>query len=208
MTSRAVPVLLFALACAACAAPDVPSADDTAAYLAMSAGAQKSYAAGALTEVHELTQSSVLSVDSGIVLDMTARQNGFVTLERTFTWELLVEGARVVRLFDCLVACGALDRPIELFDVPLSSGASKETDVVLTITENGAETAVRNERHTLIVGAEAEVAVPAGTFVGTSVSWTREDLDTGVADTSLLTIVEGTGVVSWDGFDGAALQLQ
>lgn len=204
----AVLVVPAALA-AACPGPPDPTPADAAAYLGLEAGTTRTYQLGAgLTETHEMTTSSIISEEGGLVFDLVAKQNGFVTndtQDRTFAIEVGVDAARVRRFYDCIVRCGELSAPVALFPIPLDEGGQEQTALDVSVSENGGAPTVEAETHTVLVGAESEVTVPAGTYTGFSVSWTRARASQ--SDTAILVIVPDVGIVRWDGFDGSRLEL-
>lgn len=201
--------VVVAAALVACPGPPDPTPADAAAYLGLAAGATRTYQVGqGITETHDVTTSSIMSEQGGLVFDLVAKQNGFVTDEtqdRTFAVEVGVDYARVRRLFDCIVRCGDLSAPIALFPIPLDAGGQEQTAVDVSVSENNGAPVTSSETHTVLVAAEAEVSVPAGSFTGFSVSWTRAR-DAG-SDTAILVVVPDVGIVRWDGFDGSRLEL-
>lgn len=202
-------VMLVALVLAACPGPPDPTPADAAAYLGLAAGVTHTYQlAPGITEAHELSTSSMVSEEGGLVFDRIAKQNGFVTAEtqdRTFALEVGVDYARVRRLYDCVVRCGELSAPIELFPIPLDTGEQAQSTVEVSVSENGGAPTVQSETHTVLVGDEVEVTVPAGTWSGFSVSWSRAR--EAQSDTAILVVVPEVGIVRWDGFDGSRLEL-
>lgn len=193
----------------ACPGPPDPTAADAAANLGLEAGTTRSYQKGeGLTETVDISTSSIVSESGGLVFDLIARDNGFVTAatqDRTFALEVGVDYARVRRFHDCIVRCGELSAPIALFPIPLDEGGQEQSSVEVSVTENNGAPVVTSETHTVLVGAETEVTVPAGSFTGFSVSWTRAR--EGQSDTAILVIAPDEGIVRWDGFDGARLEL-
>lgn len=187
----------------ACQAPDVPTPEDTAAYLGLVVGETIPFDSSGADAALEVKQSSVLR-DGALVFDLVSKESGFVQDDRTFTMALDAESARIVRFADCIQTCGQPDADIAFAQIPLDTGASADTQVNVTVTRNGAEEAPVVESHTVLVGDEGEITVPAGTFTAFTVSWTRAR--NGDAQTSLLRIAPGTGIVSWQTFDGAELQ--
>src|SRR5688572_9154294 len=134
-----------------CPQPDLPTAEDTAAYLGLAIGKTTTFAIDEnVDETHELTQSSILSQD-GLVFEHIAKQNGFLTQERTFALEVDADSAQIVRQNDCIVECGELDKPIALFGVPLDEGAQAETDVVVSKSTNGQDAGTVEESHSILV---------------------------------------------------------
>lgn len=193
----------------ACPGPPDPTPADAATYLGLEAGATRTYQIGeGLTETLDISTSSIVSEEGGLVFDLIARQNGFVTAatqDRTFSLEVGVDYARVRRFHDCIVRCGELSAPIALFPIPLDEGGQEQSSVELSVTENNGAPVVTRETHTVLVGAETEVTVPAGSFAGISVSWTRARESQ--SDTAILVIAPDEGIVRWDGFDGSRLEL-
>lgn len=202
-------VVAAAATLTACPVPPDPTPADAAAYLGLADGVTHTYQVGqGITETHDITTSSIISEQGGLVFDVVAKQNGFVTDEtqdRTFAVEVGVDYARVRRLFDCIVRCGELSAPIALFPIPLDEGEQAQSTVDVSTSVNNGTPVVTSETHTVLVGAEAEVTVPAGSYTGTSVSWTRAR-DAG-SDTAILVVVPEVGIVRWDGFDGSRLEL-
>ncbi|MCC7072626.1 MAG: hypothetical protein IT383_14960 [Deltaproteobacteria bacterium] len=196
-------------ALAACPGPPAPTPADAAAYLGLGEGVTHVYQVGqGITETHELSTSSIISEDGGLVFDLVATQNGFVTdatQDRTFAIEVGVDYARVRRVYDCIVRCGELSAPIALFAIPLDEGEQNQGAVDVSVSENGGAPVVASETHTVLVGGETEVTVPAGSYTGTTVSWTRAS--EGATDTAILVVVPEVGIVRWDGFDGSRLEL-
>ncbi len=213
--ARAAPLALTAGVLgllAGCPPAHVPGPADTAAYLGLADGAVQTYAdvsgnGGNVTETHEVHTSSVLPAadnPDGLVFDVLAKRNGFAVDGRTFTLEVLVDSARIVRFFDCIEKCGQPSAPVDLGPVPLKAGKSTQTEVDVDVT--GADVGTSHETHLFVVGDQADVGVPAGDFSAFSVTWTRTDADG--AHTSILKIAPDDGIVSWDGEDGAQLRLQ
>lgn len=186
-----------------CTPPEVPTPDDAAAYLGLAAGTTTAFASGPLEATVEVKQSSVVR-DEALVFDVIAKESGFVEDDRTFTIAVGVEDTSIVRFFDCISRCGTPATDIAFVSVPLTSGDSVSTETDVALLENGVDGGAVTEKHTIVVGEEAEVTVPAGTFTGITVSWTRTR--DGDAQTSLLTIAPETGIVAWTTFDGAELE--
>lgn len=194
------PALLGALACQP---PDVPTPEDAAAYLGLAAGSTVDFDSAGSVATLEVKQSSLLR-DDALVFDLISKEQGFVKDERTFTIAVGVEATSIVRFADCIQRCGTPDADIPFVTVPLDSGDSAETDVTVTVLANGVEESVTTEKHTILVGGEAETTVPAGDFTGFTVSWTRARDE--ATQTSLLTIVPEVGIVAWKTFDGGDLK--
>ena len=201
---------------AGCPQPQLPNADLTAKYLGLAAGNVATYAVdGGVPEKHVVAASSLLpSKDNagGLVLDQAATSGNFQVDERTLTFELSPEDARIVRFDRCTPQCGQPSAPIVMFDVPLKAGASKETEVDVAVTDaQGAQSTV-HEKHTFVVGDQAGFTVPAGDFQAFTVTWTRSrgaaGSDASDVATATLRIAPDTGIVAWDGFDGQSLKLQ
>ena len=140
---RSIPQLLAlatAALLAACPGPPDPTPADAAAYLGLADGTTRTYQAGqGITETHDISASSIISEGGGLVFDVVAKQNGFVTEEtqdRTFAVEVGVDFARVRRLYDCIVRCGELSAPIALFPIPLDTGGQEQTAVEVSVSEN------------------------------------------------------------------------
>lgn len=200
------PITAVVVACAAgCTPPDVRGPEDTAAYLGLAVGSTTTFASGDLEATLETKQSSLLR-DDALVFDLLAKESGFVKDDRTFSLAVDVDGAQLARFFDCVSRCGQPAADIPFLKIPLETGDSTDTTVDVVVSENGIETGTAAETHTVIVGDEAEITVPAGTFTGFTVSWTRVRAD--VPQTSLLTIVPDTGIVAWTTFDGGELELR
>lgn len=198
-----VPLASLVVSASACPPPEVPGPQDAAAYLGLAVGSTATFAAGDVAATLETKQSSVLR-DDALVFDLIAKESGFVKDDRTFTLAVGVDSTALVRFFDCISRCGQPSADIPFLNIPLRTGDSSETAVEVAVSENGIDAGVVAETHTLIVGDEAEVTVPAGTFTGFTVSWSR--VRDGASQTSLLTIVPDTGIVAWQTFDGADLQ--
>lgn len=194
---------------AACPGPPDPTAADAAAYLGLGEGVTHGYQVGqGITETHEVSASSIIPAEGSLVFDVVAKQNGFVTdatQDRTLAIEVDVDVARVRRLYDCVVRCGELSAPVALFAIPFDEGEQQQTAVDVSVSENNGAPVVVSETHTVLVGGETDVTVPAGEFTGTTVSWTRAR--DGATDTAILVVVPEVGVVRWDGFDGSRLEL-
>jgi hypothetical protein len=207
---RLVAIATVAL-CAACPPPPAPNADATAKFLALANGAKLKYAVtGGVIEEHDVEKSTVLpSSDNktGLVFDMLATSGGFQVDERTLTFELSPDDARIARFNRCTPVCGQPKAPIPMFAVPLTAGDSKETDVdVVDTDQNGTQSTV-HEKHTFVVGDVGSFTVPAGTFQAFTVTWTRVQ-GTADAETATLRIAADHGIIGWTGFDGKDLNLQ
>lgn len=196
-------LLLAPLVLAGCPPPHVPGPADAAAYLGMVAGTTATFQSGPLEATLEMKTSSLLR-DEALVFDLLSKESGFVKDDRTFTIAVGVNETALVRFFDCISKCGQPSEDIPFLAVPLQAGDSVETTVDVVVTEPSEAERTVVETHTLVVGEESAVTVPAGTFTGFTVSWSRVRDD--VAQTSRMTIVPDTGIVSWSTFDGAELQ--
>jgi hypothetical protein len=209
LLARSLFALVVMVPLGACPGPKVPTAQDSADYLGLAQRTTRTYQlGGGITETHDVTESSIVSETGGLVFDVIAKQNGFVTeatQDRTYSIEVGVDAARIRRLYDCIVRCGELSQPIDLFPIPLDEGAQAETTVDVSVTENGGAPVVTSETHTILVGSETDVTVPAGNYTGYQVSWSRARADQ--SDTAVLVLVPDVGVVRWDGFDGSRLEL-
>lgn len=199
--SRVSLVALVVPALAACPPPDVPTPEDAAAYLGLSAGSLVEFDAAGANASLEVKQSSLLR-DDALVFDLIAKEQGFVVDDRTFSIAVGVEETSIVRFFDCIQRCGTPAADIPFVTVPLDSGDSAETDVNVTVVVNGEESEAE-EKHTILVSGEEDIAVPAGNFTGFKVSWTRAR--EGDRQNSLLTIAPDVGIVAWQTFDGKEL---
>jgi hypothetical protein len=203
MRASALAPLVAAALLAACPAPHVPGPEDAAAYLGIAAGSTLAFQSGAVEATIEMRASSVLR-DEALVFDLLSKESGFVNDDRTFSIAVSAADARLVRFFDCISKCGQPNTDIPFLAVPLVAGDSFETQVDVKNIVNGQDAGTSVETHTIIVGDEAEVTVPAGAFTGFTLSWSRVRDD--VVQTSLMTIVPDTGIVSWSTFDGAELE--
>lgn len=220
-----VAVLVGLAGLLACAPPAQPGPEDGAAYLGIAAGQTFRYDAGGnVSETHELKASSVL-VEGKLVFDLVARQNGFVVDERSLTLAVGPEDVQIVRFADCITVCGQPAEPIPFLALPLDDGQQSEIEVEVARTRNGTDEGSVTEKHVFITSGVADVTVPAGTFQAHTVSWTRTR--EGQSDSAVLRIAPaavsptelrraaerdeppapGQGIISWDAFDGAQLEL-
>ena len=207
----AVVVVLGGLSFVACPAPNVPSPEDGAFALGLESDRTKTYASSnGATETHEYSASDLL-FGGGIAVDVQARENGFAKNDRTLTFGIDVAQASLLRFNDCLQDCATADAPIPFINWPLTSGSRVEGEATVSGTEGGVDF-VRTERHTTTVGTPAELTVPFGTFdEAFPVTWSRTRIDpaTGDSDTeqALLHWVADVGIVKYETFDGATLEL-
>ena len=202
-----VAALAFALgASSGCDPAAVPGPADTAAYLGLADGATIAFVVGegsGLGASLEVKQSSVLR-DDALVFDLIGKEGGFVKDDRTFTLSVGLEDTKLVRFLDCVSRCAAPSTDIPFLAIPLKAGASSEATVDVVVDDGVVVSEPVAETHTLVVGEEGEITVPAGTFTGLTVSWSR--VRDGVAQSSLLTIVPDFGIVAWRTFDGGELK--
>lgn len=197
---------LSVIACVGCVEKDVPTGSDGAAYFGFVADSTRSYADGALVETHSFAASSVSSAD-GVTVDLVARDNGgFVVQARSMTLEFTGETSFLRRFNDCVTPCAEPAEPIPFLDWPVAAGDQKETVATVTLSENGDETGTEEQKHTIIVGDEADVTVPAGTFTAFTVSWTiTRDAD---VEANTFALAPDDGIVRWQTADGKLLELQ
>ena len=196
MTLRGLAAAATVLWLAGCPGPRQPTAADAAAYLGLAAGTTFSYAAGAnLTETHDVKTSSILAGDD-VVFDVLAKQNGFEVDERTLSIDVGVKDVKLARFFDCITNCGQPSAPVDFLTVPLKSGQQHQTEVDVVQTHNGNPLPSTHETHTLVVGDESDVTVPAGTFTGFTVAWTRDQ--DGDVKTSVFVLVPRPGARGCD----------
>jgi hypothetical protein len=209
------PVVVFAVAvvgftvASGCAPAAGPSAEEGAAYLGLEEGTTFSYAiSDGLSETHEIKKSGVLF--EGVAVDVVAKQNGFANDERTLSLGVDVEGVSILRFFDCIARCGALDAPIPFLQWPLEEGQTTKGEAVVTVTEGDASVS-HTEKHSTTVSGPLSITVPAGTFDDAFlISWTRTTVDVDgaeVSDSALLHWVPELGVVKQASFDDTNLEL-
>lgn len=158
-------------------------------------------ATGGLTETHDYT----LREEEDRIFDRIVRRSGFLDDDTTFSLQPTDRALLIVRLHDCVTLCGELSDPIEIAERPLENGASKSTDVTVTVTRNGESDGTREERHTFAVGEETEVTVPAGTYTAHTILWSRT-VD-GVASSASLTFAPEEGFVAVESFAGVRYEL-
>lgn len=199
-------VALLLLGAAGCPGAPEPTAAEVAAYFGLVDGAERVYEdASGLEETHEYERNGGFGERE--VYERLVRRSGFLEDEGTFQLEASVErGLEITRLHDCVTRCGELSKPIALLPWPLAGGESRESEVEVTLTANGEDEGTRGERHRIQVGAEEEVTVPAGTYRGYRLVWTRTVGEEG--DTLELFFAPGEGVVVTEGFDGARFELR
>jgi hypothetical protein len=191
---------------ASCAPPEEPTGDDGARYLGFEAGTTHTFQVDASTETHEHKKSSVASSD-GVAVDLLAKDGGgFVVQARSFTLEVTGTTSFVRRLNDCINPCGEPNEPIAFLDWPIDPGAQHETTVTVQKSENGTPTETEEQTHTILVGDETSVTVPAGEFDAFLVSWTVQIGEESTTDT--LTFAPDEGVVKWQTSDGKTLERQ
>ena len=158
---------------------------------------------GGLEEVHAYTRNT--DDEERYVYERVARRSGFVVDDATFTLEVTDSTLDIIRYYDCLTLCGELSEPVTLFPWPLDPGDISESTVTVSLARNGEDEGTREERHRVTVGEEVEVELPAGTFTGHDVLWTRTiDEQT---ETASLFFIPDVGFGSVEAFDGATYEL-
>ncbi len=147
------------------------------------------------------------SPDGTLRFQRIANAGGFVEADRTMMFEVNEEELRIVSFLDCVNNCELLAAPQRLLPWPLDGGEVETFDVEVSVIENSAEVATQAETHRIAVGNEEEVTVPAGTFSGFDVLWTRT-IDDGGARTARLFVVPEVGFVKVEGWNGATMELK
>lgn len=176
--------------------------EQTELYFALADDRTYTYEAeGGLSETHEYT----LREEEDRIFDRVVRRSGFLDDDTTFSLQPTDRALLIVRLHDCVTLCGELSDPIEIAERPLENGASKSTDVTVSVTRNGEDDGTREERHTFAVGEETEVTVPAGTYTAHTILWSRT-VD-GVASSASLTFAPEEGFVAVESFAGVRYEL-
>jgi hypothetical protein len=189
-----------------CPQKQEPTAKDGVSYLGLAAGQTRAYADGDLEETHSYGSSNVAAAD-GITVDVIAKDNGgFVVQSRSLTVEVTPTTSFLRRFNDCVNPCAQPEDPIAFLDWPLEPGAQKETETEVVLTENGTETGRQSQRHSVVVGDEGEVTVPAGSYDAFSVTWTLNV--EGSIETHLLSVAADEGIVKWVTPDGKSLELK
>jgi len=189
---------------AGCTGGGRPLGELCAEYFGMVDGRTFEYQGPSLSEIHAYTRRP--GIEDRWIFDRKVTRGGFVEDDTTFSVEATAEGIFIIRYFDCITRCGEPSEPIKVLEFPVNAGDSSETEVELEIMENGAVTETRTEKHRFAVASPAEVTVPAGTFNGFNVVWTRT-VD-GVSSTAGLVFVENIGFVSVEPFDGGTYALK
>lgn len=218
MRTVVVVVVVVALAgsTSACGPTRVePTGETGAAYFGLADQRENLYltSAGPI-EVHEVARSTELG-EGRFVWDVTARVNGFPVAdgERTMRLETTASELLLLRTNDCTPQCEVLSSPVKLLDWPLKEGDAQEAQVDVEVSRGDEVLAdqARTERHATQVGAQETIEVPAGEFTAFRVAWTRTRTPasggSAVSENATLRIAPDVGVVVWDGFDGAHLEL-
>jgi hypothetical protein len=216
MRMRASHAVVVVLALCACGPTRVaPTGETGAAYFGLADARENLYltSAGPI-ETHEIVRSTEFE-EGRFVWDVTARVNGFPVAngERTMRLETTDSELLLLRENDCTPDCEVLSAPVKLLDWPLQEGDAQEAQVDVEVSR-GDEVLVdeaRTERHATQVGAEEDVTVPAGEFTAFRIAWTRTRTPanggSAVSENATLRIAPDVGVVVWDGFDAAHLEL-
>lgn len=173
---RTLPSLLSVVPCwmlGACAPiPEAPTLDDAIAYLGIGEGARFVYRSPAGDEqVHEYQRNT--NFGERRAFDRIVRRGGFVQDTEVITLEATQDGFQLVRFRECFAQCETPDEPIPMWSWPIEPGESRATTVVVALANSEGEER-REETHRFQVARQLEeVEVPAGTFSGYRVVWTR-----------------------------------
>lgn len=159
--------------CSACAPPPAaPTLDDALGYLGVGEGARFVYqSVNGDEQVHEYQRNT--NFGERAAFDRIVRRGGFVQDAEVVTLEATLEGFQLVRFRECFAGCETPAEPIPMWSWPIEPGESSASRVALQISTSEGES-VRDENHRFQVARESEeVIVPAGTFTGYRVVWTR-----------------------------------